>query len=309
MDLMTRIKERIRIEDYVTTCGYHLERHGATHLRIKEHSSFIIDPRTNRFYWNSRNAKGTVIDLVMLIEGVSQQEAIRRLAKQLGGAAVRPPKAPPPAAANTASKEQLLELPQESKKHWRRIYAYLLNTRQIERSVFDWLADGGYIYPDEHGNMIYLAKKGNTPIYAAAKGTVQSKRYMHVFPGSNYTARAAWNITANNTAWLVCEAAVDAWSLMSLFSLQGQSWQDFGFISLECCYPGPLRYYLSHFPAPKAIYLAQDADDAGETSRAAARRLLHELGYTGSVYDKRPPQGKDWNDYLKLKKGGAAHDR
>lgn len=311
MDLMSRIKEKIRIEDYITSCGYHLERHGATHLRLKEHSSFVIDPRTGRFYWNSRNAKGTVIDLVMLMEGVDQQEAIRRLAKQLGGAAVKPTPRPTrdiPQAAE-APNAQALELPPECKKNWRRIYAYLLNTRKIERSVFDWLAAGKYIYPDDKGNLVYLSRNEvGAPIYAAAKGTVQSKRYMHVFPGSNYAARAAWNVSRNNRYWMVCEAAVDAWSLMSLFALQGGQWQEHGFISLECCYPGPLRYYLARCPAPEAIYLAQDADEAGDNSRAAARRLLLEAGYTGKILDKRPSCGKDWNDYLKIRQGGTAND-
>lgn len=309
MDLMTRIKEEIRIEDYVAACGFHLERHGATHLRLKEHSSFIIDPQKNRFWWNSRCEKGSVIDLVMLMEGKSQEEAIRKLAKQLGGV-VAPSRKRIPCVQAAAPHTKTLVLPPECKKHWRRVYAYLLNTRQITRGVFDWLAEGGYIYPDDKGNLVYIAKGvDGQPTYAAIKGTVQSKRYMHVITGSDYEARAAWNLAPSNKAWLVCEAAVDAWSLMSLFELRGTSaWQDYGFISLECCYPGPLREHLARIPHPPTIYLAQDADDAGDKSRASTRRLLQDLGYTGNIIDKRPPQGKDWNDYLKYKKGGSAYD-
>lgn len=309
MDLIERIKQQIRIEDYITSCGFHLERHGTTHLRLKEHSSFIIDPRTNRFYWNSRSAKGSIIDLVMLMENANQEDAIRKLAQRLSTHQEPKPRhiiSPP---RISASEPQPFVLPTESKKNWRRIYAYLLGARQIERSVFDWLSDGGYIYPDEHGNLVYLSKNtANIPTYAAAKGTVQAKRYMHVIPGSDYETRAAWNLSVGRKAWFVCEAAVDAWSLMSLFALQGLDWKQYGFISLECCYPGPLRHHLEHYPCPQKIYLAQDADEGGEKSRDAARCLLNDLNFKGSIIDKSPPQGKDWNDYLKIVKGGNAGD-
>lgn len=95
MDLMQRIKHDIRIEDYLAGRGYHILPHGRGYLRLKEHDSLIIDPEKNRFWWNSAGVKGSIIDLVMALDGVSQEDAIRSLAKQLYGQ--RPPQRTAPA--------------------------------------------------------------------------------------------------------------------------------------------------------------------------------------------------------------------
>lgn len=294
MDLMQRIKQDIRIEDYLAGRGYHVLPHGHGHLRLQEHDSLVIDPEKNRFWWNSAGTKGSIIDLVMALDGISQEDAIRSLAKQLYGqrspqrAALAPkPRGPVP-----------LVLPQRDNKNWRRIYGYLINTRGIAPEVVKWLAEQKIIYPDERGNLVYIAYgQDGKANYAAKKGTTTGSHYRSVVEGSNCELRAGWNLSAT-AGWFVTEAAVDAWSIMSLLANSGQDWRQYGYLSLESCHVRPLQAQLTCHVQPQKIWLGQDADEAGTKSRALTRELLESCGYTGKVVDKVPPIGKDWNDTL-----------
>lgn len=294
MDLMQRIKQDIRIEDYLAGRGYHILPHGRGYLRLREHDSLIIDPEKNRFWWNSAGVKGSIIDLVMALDGVSQEDAIRSLAKQLYGQR-------PPQRAALAPKPRgtvPLVLPTCDNKNWRRIYGYLIHTRGIAPEVVKWLVEQKLIYPDERGNLVYIACGQDGKVnYAAKKGTTTGSHYRSVVEGSNCELRAGWNLCAT-AGWFVTEAAVDAWSIMSLLANSGQDWRQYGYLSLESCHVRPLQAQLACHAHPQKIWLGQDADEAGTKSRALARELMQSCGYTGKVVDKVPPIGKDWNDTL-----------
>lgn len=294
MDLMQRIKQDIRIEDYLAGRGYHILPHGRGYLRLQEHDSLIIDPEKNRFWWNSAGVKGSIIDLVIALDGVSQEDAIRSLAKQLYGQ--RPPQQTAPAIKPRGAVP--LVLPTRDNKNWRRIYGYLIHTRGIAPEVVKWLVEQKLIYPDERGNLVYIACGQDGKVnYAAKKGTATGSHYRSVVEGSNCELRAGWNLCAT-AGWFVTEAAVDAWSIMSLLANSGQDWRQYGYVSLESCHVRPLQAQLVCHAHPQKIWLGQDADEAGTKSRALARELLQSCGYTGKVVDKVPPIGKDWNDTL-----------
>ena len=55
----------------------------------------------------------------------------------------------------------------------------------------------------------------------------------------------------------VCEAAVDAFSIMSLLHRNGRISARYGYISLEGCYEKPAGYHLEHHPEIQRFYLAQ----------------------------------------------------
>lgn len=301
-DLIEQIKSKMRITDYLTSAGYHLVRHGGQgKLHLKEHDSFIIDPEQNRFWWNSHDVHGGIIDLVMVMEGVDQKEAISRLAKQLNqprqiktahnkGVPVEPATTPDTAFVP----------PKVEAKYWPRIYGYLIKRRGIDPAVVKWLEKSKLIYPTEYANLCYVnLNQEGKPDYAAMKGTGTNAHFRKVVGGGNFEGRAFFNLVGTKpTAWFVCEAAVDAFSIMTLLHRNGIDWRKYAYLSLEGCYAGPLRYHLARSPPPAHIWLAQDADEAGMQSRAACRKLLAEVGYAGVVEDKIPPLGKDWNDTL-----------
>lgn len=63
---------------------------------------------------------------------------------------------------------------------------------------------------------------------------------------------------------------------------------------------GPLETYLKENPQIKTIVFCLDADQWGRKYVAEAIPRYKARGYT--VYNPIPPQGKDWNEYLCLKK-------
>lgn len=314
-DIVTQIKERISITEYLTAAGYHFERHGGRGLlKLKEHDSFILDPQKNRFWWNSHDIHGSVIDLVVELEGVTQQEAIKRLSARLRSSPPLPqpqkPDIPAPARCDDSS-QRVFVLPKPEPKYWPRVYGYLIKERCIDPEIVKWLEKSGLLYPTDHANLCYLSQGyDGKPDYAAEKGTVPGGSFRRVVENGNFEARAAFHLIGQKpTAWIICEAAVDCWSMMTMLKQRGADWTKYAFLSLESCYSGPLRYHLAHSQPPAAIYLAQDNDEGGMKSRAGCRALLAECGYAGRVIDKLPPLGKDWNDTLRMENGRTLQTR
>ncbi|MEG0617563.1 MAG: toprim domain-containing protein, partial [Oscillospiraceae bacterium] len=96
----------------------------------------------------------------------------------------------------------------------------------------------------------------------------------------------------------LCEAPIDAMSLMTLFDLHKVDFNKYSYLAQGGVAMNALKYHLPHQPGINRIYLCYDNDDAGYIARSNAKELLHELGYKGQVIDK-PPHNKDWNEDLK----------
>lgn len=301
MGAVEDIKQRIRIEDYIQRCGFTLERHGTHRYRAKEHDSLVIVPDKQKFYWNSQGISGDVIDFAMYINGIERKEAIKHLAAMLGEYSNVTPRPLEPQPKPEVPTEVVL--PPEKKEYWKRLYGYLLKKRCLDKRVVDWLAHNHLIYPDDCANVVYISRGVDGKVeYAARKGTGTpkpgQKGFRRVCDGGNYTARAAWCLDTATKGWFICEAAVDAWSIMSIIAMRGEDFTQYGYISLDCCNVPPIEYHLQRHDHPPKIWLAQDADSAGDNSRIKAIELLDRLGYQGEVINCSPPPGLDWNEYL-----------
>lgn len=102
------------------------------------------------------------------------------------------------------------------------------------------------------------------------------------------------------TTVMVFEGAIDAISHATLYKLVGMDHTSCDRIALGGTQKGiGLLNYLEHHPKIKQVILSMDADDAGK----AAMQKMKELIPTGKyiVSTSTPPEGKDWNDYLKLR--------
>lgn len=58
-----------------------------------------------------------------------------------------------------------------------------------------------------------------------------------------------------------------------------------------------IRRHIEALPSPGAVVLATDADDAGDK----VARQIEALAGAGRCRRARPPEGKDWNDYLRAR--------
>ena len=83
-DIISAIKEHIDIPDYLESCGYHVRKHGSKgKLTLKEHDSFVYDPERKRFYWNSRDLEGDIVDLYGYLNNCDFDAALRALRAML----------------------------------------------------------------------------------------------------------------------------------------------------------------------------------------------------------------------------------
>ena len=306
------IKQRLDIVEYVKSQGFEVEPHGSRKYHLKLHDSLVLDTEKQTFNWYAQQKHGDVLVLAQLdlssgAEIRTLGEARKYLFQMLHVSFLDQHQTPKPVHTSPPPKKPRpeLQLPPLAAENWKRLYGYLLHQRGISPKVFHWLKDNGLIYPDARGNLVYLGRDENgKPNYAAKKGTLSGSHFRGVEPGSDFTARCSWNLETKPETVFVTEAAVDAWSLMSFFADTGKDFTKFGFISLECCFGGPLVYHLQKNPQIQTVYLCQDNDEAGLRSRVECRKLLAEAGIQVKTIDRLPRDGKDWNEQLQNQRIG-----
>ena len=300
------IKSRYDIADYVREQGYELEAHGPHKLHLKVHDSLVLDLERQTFRWYSQQKYGDILALAQLdlatgAEIRTPSEARRELYRALhtAGLSVIPHRTAPPPVRDPPKRQPLVP-PEPGSKYWKRIYAYLIHQRGLSPGVVQWLSAENLIYPDQRGNLVYLERDASgTATYAAKKSTLPGSHFRWVDPSSDFSARCGWLFGQKPTVLFVTEAAVDAWSVMSLLADAGTDYKQFAYLSLECCFGGPLVQRLKDNPQIKTVYFCQDADEAGMRSRTDCRRLLAEAGFEHlQLIDRLPPSGKDWNEAL-----------
>ncbi len=299
------IKEHLDILDYVRSQGYEVESHGTQKYHLKLHDSLVLNVEKQSFKWYAQQKSGDILSLAQLdLSSGAEIRTIREARRYLYQMLHVPSQHISRPVVSTPKKEKpKLEVPTPDSTKWKRLYAYLLHQRGISPSVFHWLKDKGLIYPDERGNLVYLGQdeNGNTN-YVAKKGTLTGSKVRYVDPGSDFRSRCSWNLDAKPKTVFVTEAAVDAWSLMSFFADSGKDFTKYGYISLECCYGGPLIHHLRKNPQIETVYLCQDNDEAGLRSRKECRQLLEIVGIQINTIDRFPHYGKDWNEQLQNKR-------
>ncbi len=295
MDLLESMKRDIRITEYAQRCGFTVVKAG-TQYSLKEHDSVRIDPEKNLFIRNAdRQARGSIIDFVMWIDGVSMQEAVRKLRGQMEygqGYTPRPslPRQPP--------KRAPLELPKATEGKYSRVYAYLNKTRCISNAVIATMMRRKVLYEDERHNCVFVGNGyDGKPAFASMRGTVTGIQYRGDATGSR--KEVGFYINNQSPALFVVESPIDAMSIMTMLELNKINPAKYSYLSLGGVSDKALLYHLAR-PENKGIariYLATDNDQAGNAARVQLRKALELSGYPGKILDK-VPTNKDWNDDL-----------
>jgi hypothetical protein len=227
--------------------------------------------------WNQGLGGGGAIDLVMHVRQLGFGRALQWLEGRFGTwPSVQPPFSPAP---------RVLTLPPPAPHHWPRVERYLIEQRQLPRSLLTPLVHAGMIYADARANAVFLL--GDTPataVGAELRGTT-SQSWRGMAPGSRKDHGCFSVSTASAKAIVLCESAIDALSCHVLHP-------SFRCLSTSGARPDP-AWLSACLPLGLPIFCGFDADPTGD---AMAQRmfLLHP-----SVRRLRPPL-KDWNDALRL---------
>ena len=292
MDLLTYLKNYEPDE---------LVHFGGNTYCTRTHDSLKIS--NGKWCWFSRGIGGkSALDYLIKVNGYSLTQAVERI---LGQAAVQPPVfAPTP----KEKPPKALCLPPASRCATHAVN-YLMG-RRIDPDLIDFCIRTGRLYESApYHNVVFLGlDKYGKARYANLRGVSSS------FKGeaSGSDKRFSFAIPAEDSQTLhLFESAIDLLSYASMEKQDGFDWQRDHLLSLAGVYapkkevqessiPLALKQYLSDHPEITTIVLRLDNDYAG---RLAATTLQTILPEKYRVIMELAPQGKDYNDTLKMRLG------
>ena len=206
-----------------------------------------------------------------------------------------------------AAKEKVPEpanpfaLPPQSES-MRRVYAYLLQKRCIDREILNAFVRKKLIYEScersrdgtkEYHNAVFVGfDEHGVPRHGHKRGLyTMGQSYRGNIEGSD--PRHSFHYLGGDDTLYVFEAPIDLLSYLSLFP---EGWQEHNYVA--CCGTSsiPVLEMLRQLPQLRQVYLCLDNDAAGHAASERMAKLLEERGISA---ERLVPQQKDWNDDLK----------
>ena len=198
-----------------------------------------------------------------------------------------------PAAQKTETPPKPFELP-EANRDMRRVFAYLVKQRHIDRGIVANFARAKTIYEDtKYHNCVFVGRDECGIPRHAHKRSCNSvgKAFRQNIEGSN--PRYSFHHMGTDGQLFVFEAPID---LLSYITINLEDWQSHSYVA--CCGTSaiPVLSMLERMSVPKEVYLCLDNDQAGETgSLHMAEKIAEQFNIAS---DRLLPHRKDWNDDL-----------
>ena len=199
----------------------------------------------------------------------------------------------PQAREKTSPPSKPFALP-PANRDMRRVYAYLMKHRHIDRDVITHFARAGLLYEDEtYHNVVFVGKDETGTARHAHKRSTNStgKAFRQNVEGSD--PRYSFHHLGRDGSLFVFEAPID---LLSYLTLYPEEWKEHSYVA--CCgtSPIPVLTMLQRMKTPQAVYLCLDNDRAGHE---ASLRMAEQIGEQFHIAsDRLIPEQKDWNDDL-----------
>lgn len=278
-----------------------LVRFGGGTYCTRAHDSLKIS--NGKWCWFSRGIGGkSALDYLIKVNGYSFTAAVERI---MGQAAIQPPVFASPPKKETP---KVLLLPQASRCATHA--TSYLSRRGIDQDIISFCIQTGRIYESQpYHNVVFLGlDRYGKARYANLRGI--GSDFKGEATGSD--KRFSFNIPAENSSTLhLFESAIDLLSYATMEKMEGRDWRRDHLLSLAGVYhpkkdvresstPLALKQYLSDHPEITAIALRLDNDFAGRLAADTLQTILPER-YRATA--EQPPQGKDYNDCLCLRKG------
>ncbi len=291
------------IIDYTRSRGYPVKQVTPHSFKIPGYGGLYI--HSGGLKWNrfSADIGGGTIQFVMHMENKSWVEAVKELlnipaSQYPGSSSVREkPK-------EQGSEKKPFKLP-EKNDTYKHMFAYLINTRKIDKQIVYNLVKLKKIYENKYYNSCVFVgydKDGETK-YAAIRGTNPSMQYRIDVAGSDKSVPFTVNVRASNVCsdntfssnnLFVFESPIDLMSYLSLLKLHRIKNFDAHFISLGGVCGLALERFLNEHPNIVEITLGLDNDEAGRFACEQIRQKYSDR----CIIRRHLPQNKDFNDDL-----------
>jgi len=250
--------------------GEQLKRSGSE-LEWADHHVTI---RGNQFFDQYEQRGGTAIDFVRKYFDASFQDAVQMLLGQnIAAAPVKP----------RQREREPFALPPKN-ENMRRVYAYLLKQRCIDRAVLDHFAHQKLIYEsaDYHNAVFVGTDEEGTPRHAHKRSTASQGSWRANQTGSE-AAHAFHHIGTSGVIYAF-EAPVDTLSFISLYQ---QNWQQHSYVALCGVSADAIRHQLTAHENLREVVLCLDNDEAGHAATECISQAfpVRKNGLTFSVCD------------------------
>ena len=181
----------------------------------------------------------------------------------------------------------------------RRMYAYLTKHRCIDRDVVTAFVQEKLLYEDDpHHNCVFVGLDENGAARHAHLRSTSSQGKVFRINVEGSDIKHSFHKNGTDRSLYVFEAPID---LLSHITLYPAGWLEHSYVA--CCGTSiqPVLERLRQNPKLDTVYLCLDNDEAGEDACDGMMDTLEDMGYD---VERRRPEGKDWNDDLRAKRGG-----
>ncbi len=187
--------------------------------------------------------------------------------------------------------EKKFELPARN-DNMRRVYAYLLHQRKLDRSVVDTFAHQNMIYEAaQTHNVVFVGYDiHGVPRHAQKRSTASEGTYKGNATGSMMEHAFHWHGTGENM--FLFEAPID---MLSYISMTKGGWKEHSYAAACSVTDKVLFQMMKDNPNIKNVFVCFDNDEAGQT---AAMQLCAKLSTMNIPAWTLVPQNKDWNEDL-----------
>ena len=271
----------VDLEDYLLRRGEKLLPSGRDKRLATNHSVTI---RGSEWFDHDTQQGGHAIDFVRMYDGCSFQEAVAKLLGGEQGQAFRS------ASERNAEPQKLFALPLPH-HNMRRVYAYLMKQRHIDRDIITHFARAGTLYEDaKYHSAVFVGTDEHGVARHAQKRSTNSQGKSFKLNVAGSDARYSFHHLGDDGDLYVFEAPID---LLSYITLHPENWQQHSYVA--CCGTSPIPVMQMLKPDTQIVYLCLDNDDAGHKASERMAELLRERGV---MTERLVPELKDWNDDL-----------
>ena len=274
----------VDLVEFLRFKGEPLIRSGLEFRLANNHS---VTVRGNEWYDHAAEKGGGPVAFLKQFYGMNYQEAVLALIDKDVSELC------PQVTAPLEKVKKPFELPPANKDN-RRVFAYLLKHRHLDREVLTTFVRQGLVYEDQkYHNAVFVGRgQDGTPRHAHKRSTnSQGKAFRVTVEGSDF--RYAFNWPGASGHLLVFEAPIDMLSFISKF--HDSDWQRHSYVALCGTSSQSLLGMLERCLSIDTVHFALDNDQAGQL---ATRRLAKLVREKGLAVNALVPVLKDWNDDL-----------
>lgn len=273
----------VDLEEFLRMRGEKLTRSGKEKRMSSDHS-ITIDG--NEWYDHATEKGGGPISFVQERYGLSYSEAVSLLLDGEQGVEY------PMAKQKEEAPPKPFELPPIN-SDCRRVYAYLLKQRHIDREVISHFVKAGLLYEDaKYHNCVFVGTDENgVPRHAHKRSTNSYGETFRInVEGSD--PHYSFHHIGEDEQLFVFEAPID---MLSYITLCPEGWEQHNYVA--CCGTSsiPMVHMLDRLPHLRQVFLCLDNDVAGHAASARMADLIADRGISA---ERLTPENKDWNEDL-----------